>query len=151
MKLQPQNAPSRKLFKQYGGNTYDLDEWHDIFLASDDPTEYKAALELVGTWAKWKYFKASWPGFNKILEEWKIELDIKLRSEAVRAMCTHSKSDKGMAAAKWLAEGRYSPTVAGRPSKAKVQREIKIQAGIHEEVNDDIERVMESIDMSREN
>lgn len=147
----PAISPSRKLFKQYGGGTYDLDHFHEVFVGSDDPTEYAAALELVGSWEEWKFLKASWPGFNKFLQAWKDELEIKLRSEAIRNMCAQAKSEKGTAAAKWIAEGRYNPSVVGRPTKSKIEREIKIQAGIVEEVEDDIERVMESLDTSVRN
>ena len=40
--------PTRKLFKQYNPNgKEDLDKWRKRFVEISDPTEYKAALDLV--------------------------------------------------------------------------------------------------------
>ena len=139
----PSRRPTRKQFKQYNINgNEDLEEWRDRFVSISDPTEYRAAIDLVGSWAEWQRFKKEWKEFRDvILIEWLAEVEIKLRSEAIGNMCEQALDPKGTAAAKWIAEGRYKPRKVGAPSKAEVQRQAKIQASIDDEVEDDIARV----------
>ena len=139
----PSRRPTRKQFKQYNPDgKEDLEEWRERFVAIADPTEYRAAIDLVGSWAEWQRFKKEWKEFRDIiLIEWLAEVEIKLRSEAIANMCEQALDPKGTAAAKWIAEGRYKPRKVGAPSKAEVQRQAKIQASIDDEVEDDIARV----------
>ena len=145
---EPCRLPTRKLFKQFNPEgVEDLQDWRERIVAVCDPTEYMAAIELVGSWAEWQRFKREWPHFREnILPEWLAEVEVKMRSEAVRNVIMKSTSDAG--AAKWLAEGRYSPARKGRPSKAEVEKQAKIQARIDDEVNDDLERVRQSASIS---
>ena len=135
--------PTRKLFKQYDpAGEKDLQDWRKRFVAIADPTEYRAAIDLVGSWEEWQRFKKEWKEFRDvILIDWLAEVEIKLRSEAISNMCTQAVDPKGTAAAKWIAEGRYRPKKVGAPSKAEIQRQAKIQASIDDEVEDDIARV----------
>lgn len=112
--------------------TYDLQEFHDTFLELEDPTEYKAALQLVGTWQEWQRLKRDWPTFKSHINEWKEELDVKLKSKAVEQINKLAFDKKNYQANKWLAEeGFHKRTGAGRPSKAdreRASRELAEQA-----------------------
>jgi len=143
----PSRRPTKKLFKQYNpAGKEDLDEWRERFVQIADPTEYKAALDLVGSWGEWQRFKKEWKGFRDvILIDWLAEVEIKLRSDAISNMCEQALDPKGTAAAKWIAEGKYRPRKVGAPSKAEVQRQAKIQASIDDEVEDDIARVADVV------
>lgn len=145
----PSRRPTRKQFKQYNPDgKEDLEEWRERFVAIADPTEYRAAIDLVGSWAEWQRFKKEWKEFRDvILIEWLAEVEIKLRSEAIGNMCEQALDPKGTAAAKWIAEGRYKPRKVGAPSKAEVQRQAKIQASIDDEVEDDIARVADVVSL----
>ena len=141
--------PTKKIFKQFdldGTATEDLDHWRDVFVKSMDPTEYSAAIELLGSWAEWQRFKREWPGFNKIIDEWKIEQEIYIRSTAIRAVVddAKTKSKSAVGSARWLAEGGYIRKQAGRPSKEFKKRQQVIQERIATEVEDDIERVLQA-------
>lgn len=131
------------LFKQYDpAGKYDLDIWRNVFIEVGDPTEYQAAIILADSWEQWNQIKKLWPHFrNVILPSWLEEVEIKLRSEAIRSLITQSKSDKGTVAAKWIAEGRHKQRGPGKPSKAEVQKEARIAAGVHDEVADDVARL----------
>ena len=135
----------RASFKQFDKNgTNDLDEWRKIFVELCDPTEYDAAIVLLGSWTEWQKMKKLWPSFREIiLKEWLDEVEIKLRSQGIKSLCKHAMTDKGSTAAKWIAEGRFNTRKAGKPSKAEVEREAKIAAGVEEEVDDDVERVLQ--------
>ena len=141
--------PTRKQFTQYNPDgKKDLEEWRTRFVAIADPTEYRAAIDLVGSWAEWQRFKKEWKEFRDvILIDWLAEVEIKLRSDAIGNMCEQALDPKGTAAAKWIAEGRYRPRKVGAPSNAEVQRQAKIQASIDDEVEDDIARVADIVDL----
>ena len=113
-----------------------------IYLSYEDPTEYQFAVDTLGSWDHWLKLQDS-PWFKPYLESWRTELDIKLRSKGVKSLLIAAASgEKGIQAAKWLAEGSWKEQrKAGRPSKAEVEREKKIQAGIKEEVSDDAKRL----------
>ena len=113
-----------------------------LYLEVGDPSEYNFAMEVLGSWAHWKRLVN-----NKILrpyiDAWREELELKLRSEAVLAVRTISndKSSKGrLSAAKWIADRGWEKT-RGRPTKDEVTRERKIVAGIHDELDEDYDRL----------
>ena len=134
---------TRKLFIQFDPEgEYDLDEWRKVFVDIADPTEYDAAITLIGSWDEWKKLKQYWPWFRDVcLPAWLEEVEIKLRSQAVKHIIKQSKKDNGTAAARWVAEGRYACRKPGKPTNAEIERQARIHAGVEEEVADDIERV----------
>ena len=74
-----------------------------IYLEQEDVTEYKAAIALLGSWRHWKRLcECSW--FQSHLKEWREELEVIVRSKAIRNLQNQSTTDKGAAAARWLAE-----------------------------------------------
>ena len=134
---------TRKLFKD---GTEDLEDWRARFVAIADPTEYRGGIELLGSWKAWQSFKRNWPEFrDKILIGWLAEVEVKLRSEAIGNLCEQAATEKGSAAAKWIAEGKYNPRKVGAPSKAEIERQAKIQARVYDEVEDDIARVSDMV------
>ncbi len=140
----PFPKPTRKLFKQFHlGGKEDLDKWRKTFIETLDLTEYAGAIILVGSWKEWQRWKKDWPVFrNDILPEWLDEMEVKIRSLAIMSLCKQAETEKGTAAAKWLAEGRYKPSVAGRPSNKEITRQAKIAAHVQEEVDDEVDRVI---------
>jgi hypothetical protein len=91
-------------------------------------------MALVGSWSHWKkLLKRAW--FRECRDRWKEELEIKLRSDAIKEMIEQSKGIKGGPAARWLAEKGWAPT-RGRPSKDEVAAERKQQAGIKTEIDE---------------
>jgi hypothetical protein len=143
--------PSRGLFKQYNKEgTEDLDHWREVFVEMCDPTGYAAALELCGSWKEWNRIVNDWAEFkDAILPDWVAEVEIKLRSASISALAAEATgAGKGSgAAARWLAEGRYIQKKAGRPSKAQVAHAAKVEAGVIDEVGDDLSRVAQVIDL----
>lgn len=144
--LLPGRPETRKMFKQYNPEGKQcLNEWRERFVNTLDVTEYKGAIELVGSWAEWKNFKENWPTFaNKILPEWLEEVEIRLRSMAISTLCEAALDPKaGVSAAKFIAEGGYVKMKKGRPKKEDIVREARIAAGIDQEVKDDVARVLQ--------
>lgn len=139
---EPTRRATRKLFKQFHPEgTEDLDEWRNKFVEICDPTEYNAALALVGSWKEWCRFKKEWGAFSEIVADWVAEVEIKLRSQAVKVLAKNT--DAG--AQKWIAEGKFKQKIAGRPTKAQVERAAKVEAGVTKETDEEVNRVFDVV------
>ncbi len=123
----------------------DVPSMHRLFVESDDPTEYKFAIEVLGSWHHWCVLKErTW--FKPYYEVWRAELDTKLKSRGVEILQAIADSNKPTAAnaAKWLAEGGWEQKAKpkrGRPSKEEIAGERKALAKEDAELADDVERL----------
>ena len=107
---------------------------HRLYMEIADPTEYEFAMRVFGSWAHWKLFhNLRW--FKPYLDAWRDELEIKIRSDAIKKVIEQSKDEKNSNAAKWLAEKKWKLT-RGRPSKEEVTREVKVEAKLSDEVDE---------------
>lgn len=146
---------TQSLFLEIGYNTefavYTLkDEDHEyqnkiypslkkLYIEMGDPTEYEFANTYLLGWRHWKRLCA-----NKVIrthiEEWREELELKLRCQGVKATIK-AASDGSFHAAKWLADRGWESRGAGRPTKEEVERERKFQARASEEYSGDVVRL----------
>lgn len=124
---------------EYEGNIYP--SLKKLYLAHEDPTEYDFACTYLLGWQHWQRIVRN-RVFSKTIEEWREELELKVRSQAVREILIQSASDKGFQAAKWIADKGWDKRTAGRPSNADIERETKVQAKINEEYNADVVRLI---------
>lgn len=102
-----------------------LEEWKEVFLECRDPSEYKAAMTIVGNWDHWNEIR-NHPTIKPHVDRWHEELAVKLKSEAILAMVAQSKQPGGTAAAKWLASKGYTEGVkpVGRPQKEAPKEDV---------------------------
>jgi len=127
-------------------HTYDGVEYMSLkalYLELGDVTEYSFALAVFGRWATWQRLVAN-KEFMPIVANWRNELEVKIRSEAIQAIRNISgvEGAKGMAASKYLADkGWNDQAKRGRPTKSEVARERKMQAHIKEDLDDDAARL----------
>ena len=103
-----------------------------VYLDARDPTEYIPALIICENWAHWLRLLENKRIFAEI-EKWRMELEVKIRSEAIQGL---RLSDKG-SDLKWLAERGWADRKVGRPSKEKKARD----AGINKEIEEDLKRI----------
>jgi hypothetical protein len=137
--------PSTTLFSD---GTYSIEDFHQSFLEADDPTEYKPALALVGSWQEWLRLKKESPWFRKQVREWLEELEMKQRSEAIAKVRKLGESNKPAAfqANKWIAERRYADVSnAGRPSKAALAKEAREIASEAAETKEEASRIESAV------
>ena len=133
---------SKALFEN---GTYDLIHFHDTFIRLSDPTEYKAAIELVGSWQEWERIKRDWPTFNNHITLWKEELDVKLKSEAIERINKLAETEHYQAN-KWVAEEGYSKqSRAGRPSSREKKKVAEELARAAAETKEERERVLKLV------
>jgi hypothetical protein len=110
-----------------------------LYLDIADPTEYEFAQACFIGWSHWQRICDN-KALRRHIDEWRMELEVKLRSKGVKAAVVAANSGNYQAA-KWLADRGWDTRGAGRPSKADVEKETKIQAAISEEYSADILRL----------
>lgn len=85
---------------------FKLSDWRKKYVDIADPSDYQAALELIGDWDHWQLLLKS-PPFAGEVAKWRLEVEAKVRSEAIRQLMKQSRLPTGTAAAKWLAEAGF--------------------------------------------
>ncbi len=117
---------------------FKLSDWHETYIAILDPTEYTQALEILGSWEHWQALRGN-ETLAKHFDNWKVEVEIKIRAEAVRNLIVQSKTPSGSTAAKWLAEAGFNP----KDMRFKKSRdtEDRIRREMQEQVESDFERL----------
>lgn len=112
-----------------------------LYLEHEDPLEYDFATTYLGGWRHWQRIVNN-AMISKHIEEWREELEIKLRSRAVKDIIDKSSDPAaGFQAAKWLADRGWDKRGAGRPSKEEIEREKNIKERMAEEFSGDIARL----------
>jgi len=115
----------------------------NLYMEIGDPTEYEFAMQAFGSYKHWLKIKAA-KAIYKYIEDWPIELEVKLRSDGIRAIATEAQQAKNpFNAAKFLAKGEWKESASkrGRPSKEEVERERKIAAKVDAEIGEDAQRL----------
>lgn len=98
-----------------------------LYLSHRDPTEYKFAIEALGSWDHWVELRKSM-FFQSYYEKWRAELEIMIQSQGIAAMLEEvaTKGRSAVSSAKWLAErGWADDDKRGRPDKNKVMKEAR--------------------------
>lgn len=119
-----------------------------LYMSYRDITGYKAAIGILGSW---KHFKKMFANhkFSKMLAEWNEELEVMLRSEGISAIVEEANEGKSRVnAAKFLADRGWA-SKRGRPTKADVARERRVQAKIETSIGEDAHRILEVVGGSK--
>ena len=119
----------------------DLPSLKQMYIDANDPTEYEFAMAAFGEWNHWHLLsELAW--MEEHVYQWRAELEIKMRSAAVKVILEESRSGKGKYnAAKFISDAGWRDKKRGRPSKDEVARETKIRAGVDAAIAEDLERI----------
>ena len=109
------------------------------YMESDDPTEYSFVSQWLVDWKHWLRLCDN-KAIREHIEEWRLEMEMKMRSAGVKEMIRNAKSGSPMAA-KWLYDKGWDLRSAGRPSKDEINKEKNILLRISEEYAADVERL----------
>lgn len=134
--MKPDDLPSSALYPE------GLPSFAKRYLALEDPTEYRAATELLGGWEHWTILcESKW--FSDYILPLREELEIRLRSKGQGMLLKIMTSDNrnALAAAKYFADSGFKPKKVGRPSNAQVEAEAKKQAEVQRRVQGDAKRL----------
>jgi hypothetical protein len=110
-----------------------------LYLEMEDPTEYDFATKYLLGFKHWKRLYEN-RLIGRHIDEWREELEMKLRSKAVKHMLA-SAAEGNYQAAKWFADRGWGNKGAGRPSKQDIEREKKFQARVDSEYGADVVRL----------
>lgn len=110
-----------------------------LYLEEEDPTEYIFANKYLLGIKHWLRICDN-KQFTDIADEWRFELELKLRSQGIKAIIGAAKSGN-QNASKWLSDKGWSDRSAGRPSKTDIEREKKIRMGMEDEFSEDLKRL----------
>ena len=111
-----------------------------LYLELEDPAEYAFATTYLLGWSQWKRILKN-KNLRKHVDEWREELELKLRSQAVQDIIQMSADDKGFQAAKWLADRGWDKKGAGRPKKDTAEHDAKMDKRLDDEFTADILRL----------
>ena len=119
-----------------------LPSLHRLYMEVSDPEEYELAIYVFNSWEHWVRVTSS-KKIMRFVQRYRDELEVKVRSGAVKAMIKTATQDgsKGTSAAKYIAEKGWNKRKAGAPSKLEVQKELKIQTDIDQELEEDLKRI----------
>lgn len=121
---------------EYKGKVYP--SLKKIYLAEEDPTEYDFANNHLLGWNHWMRLCEN-KLIRKEIDEWREELEYKLRARGVKEMIR--LAPESYQAAKWLADRGWATRAAGRPSKAEINNEKEFQSRIRNEYEGDVIRM----------
>lgn len=111
-----------------------------LYLTMEDPTEYDFATTYFSSWQHWQRICKN-KLFAKHVEEWREELELRLRSAAIRGILDQSANEKGFQAAKWIADKGWEKRGRGRPPKDTEERDARIEDRLSDEFEADIIRM----------
>lgn len=112
-----------------------------LYLKEEDPTEYIFASKYLLGWNHWQRMCEN-KALAKHINEWRNELELKLRAQAVRALRDMCNSENGnFQAAKFLADRGWEKRGAGRPSKAEIEKRLAQDKVVGDEFDADILRM----------
>lgn len=126
--------------KEYKGKVYP--SLKKLYLQMEDVVEYNFASEYLCGWEHWQRICNN-EMIRKHILKWRKELELKLRSKAFKEILSRSKTEQGIAAARWIADKQWIKREAGRPSKEDIEREKNYQMSVLEEYGDDLKRLGE--------
>ncbi len=110
------------------------------YIECNDPTEYTFANEWLCGWRHWQKMLEN-KFLRRYIEEWREELEYKIRASAVKHMLD-SASAGNYQASKWLADRGWATRGAGRPSKAEIEGSKAVQTRLDNEYGADVIRLM---------
>jgi len=107
-------------------------EARSLYVETGDPTGYDFAVNHVGGWKHWLALKES-PALSHHISQWEEELEAKVRSASLKNIIKLSEGDKGYQASKFLTDGGWKPKEIGRPTREKIEREVRIKSAMYNE------------------
>lgn len=115
---------------------------HKIYMSYDHipEHEYDFAIDMFSHWSHWLRLQES-PEIMSYITKWREELVIKNKAREIKNLMMKSLAGD-VAAAKYLADGKFEAPKRGRPSKEEITRERKLAARAAEEHESDKARVL---------
>ena len=122
---------------EWEGKTYP--SLKKLYLELEDVAEYEFATTYLLGWKHWMRLCEN-KNIRVHIDEWRDELELKLRSRAAKKMMELAAADSYQAA-KWLADRGWGTRGAGRPTKAEKAGFKAIAERVNDEYGADVVRL----------
>lgn len=110
-----------------------------LYLEHEDPIEYDFATEYLLGYDHWERLCEN-KIIGKHVEQWRKELELKLRSQAAAQMLELS-AENSFQAVKWLADKGWEKKGVGRPNKKAKEMEEELERRVATDYGADIVRL----------
>lgn len=100
-----------------------------LYLEMEDVVEYDFANKYLLGWNHWKRLQEN-KQLTPHIDEWRTELELKLRSQAVRDIIDMTADEKSFQAAKWIADKGWHKLGKGRPRTAEALKQEALLSAI---------------------
>lgn len=108
-----------------------------LYLEMEDVVEYTFANRYLLGWNHWKRLQEN-KLFTARIEEWREELELKLRSQAIRDILDMTADEKSFQAAKFIADKGWDKLKVGRPRTADKIKEEALMASIENDYSENV-------------
>jgi hypothetical protein len=125
---------------EYEGKTYPSIK--RLYLEMEDIPEYNFANTYFYSWNHWQRISNN-KEIKKFVDEWRNELELKLRSQSIRTILDMTSDERGFQAAKYVAEKGWEKGQVGRPKKDTSEQDAKQEKRLHNEFAQDVARLKE--------
>ena len=115
-----------------------------LYLQHEDPLEFSFANEYLLDLEHWERICRN-KQIAPYIERWRYELELKLRSDAIKSILDMSAEDKGFQAAKYIADKGWDRK-AGRPSKKEQEIKDMVRDKGWDEYEKDSNRMLKVVD-----
>ncbi len=111
-----------------------------------DPTEYTFVTRYIGTWDIWESMYSSSNNYRVIIDAWRRELEVKIKSDAINRIIDAAKGETrdALQANKYLLDTPWlkEESKRGRPTKQDVLSEANKIAVDEQRIAEDFKRVV---------
>ena len=111
-----------------------------LYLEIEDVVEYEFANTYLLGWGHWQRICNN-KRLLSFIETWREELELKIRSHAIKDIIDASADEKGFQAMKWLADKGWGKNKVGRPTKDESEQRKRMKSRLDEEFGDDVARM----------
>ena len=126
---------------EYNGNTYY--SLKQLYMEMNDPTEYSFAMGVLYNWQHWQRLTEN-KLFQPHIQEWREELELRLRCEGVKSMMESAKTGNYQAS-KWLVDRGWDVRGAGRPTKLEKEGHLAKLKDIAGDYEEDVQRMLKVV------
>lgn len=127
---------------KYKGKTYP--SLKRLYIAMEDVIEYDFANTYLLGWNHWQRICAN-KAFHSVIEEWRSELELKIRSQAFKDILDSCAEEKSFQAAKYILEKGWDKRSRGRPTTKAKETEAALVKRIENDYGDDVKRLHATI------
>jgi len=113
-----------------------------LYLTSEDIIEYEFANTHLLGWDHWKRLCNN-KQLAEHIKDWREELELKLRGQAVKDIIDLSSEERGFQALKWLADKGWGQRGVGRPTKDQKDHEERMSKRLNDEFGADVIRMQD--------